>query len=125
MTSADPAAPEIWPTEVRLIHDKHALQVSFDDGSSFTLPAEYLRVESPSAEVQGHAPHEKITVPGKRAVRIVAVEPVGSYAVRLGFDDGHGTGLYTWPLLRTLGLEQETRFAAYLEALQAQGLSRG
>ncbi|TCT05137.1 gamma-butyrobetaine hydroxylase-like domain-containing protein [Aquabacter spiritensis] len=122
MPAADPNA---WPTEVRLIEDKHALVVSFEDGAHFTLPAEYLRVESPSAEVQGHAPHEKQTVPGKRAVRIVAVEPVGAYAVRLVFDDGHQTGLYTWPYLRALGDEQEERFGRYLEALKTQGLTRG
>lgn len=116
---------EPWPTEVRLTHDRHALVVAFDDGSSFTLPAEYLRVESPSAEVQGHAPHEKVTVPGKRAVRIAQLDPVGSYAVRIVFDDGHNTGLYTWTLLHALGREQESRFAAYLATLKAQGLGRG
>lgn len=114
-----------WPTELRVVNDRHALAISFDDGSTFTLPAEYLRVESPSAEVQGHMPEEKITVPGKRMVRIAQVEPVGNYAVRLIFDDGHSTGIYTWDLLRTYGVEQETRFGAYLAALEAQGLSRG
>lgn len=120
---SNPSDP--WPTELRLVQDRHALVITFDDGPSFTLPAEYLRVESPSAEVQGHAPHEKQTVPGKRAVRIVEVEPVGAYAVRLVFDDGHQTGLYAWPYLRTLGEEQEERFGRYLEALKEQGLSRG
>jgi len=95
------SAPASWPTELRLTPDKHALVISYEDGARFTLPAEYLRVESPSAEVQGHAPHEKITVPGKRMVRIVQVDPVGSYAARLVFDDNHSTGLYTWELLRT------------------------
>lgn len=118
--SSDP-----WPTELRLVEDRHALVVTYEDGASFTLPAEYLRVESPSAEVQGHAPHEKQTVPGKRAVRIVAAEPVGTYAVRLVFDDGHQTGLYSWPYLRTLGEEQEDRFSRYLAALKDLGLSRG
>ena len=124
-SSAPPAADDIWPTELRVVEDRHALAVTFEDGAAFTLPAEYLRVESPSAEVQGHAPDEKITVPGKRRVRIAAVEPVGNYAVRLQFDDGHGTGIYTWPLLHELGREQEARFAAYLAELERQGLSRG
>jgi len=119
------SAPASWPTELRLTPDKHALVISYEDGARFTLPAEYLRVESPSAEVQGHAPHEKITVPGKRMVRIVQVDPVGSYAARLVFDDNHSTGLYTWELLRTLGEEQEARFGAYLDELNIQGLSRG
>jgi len=123
MAATAPAAP--WPTELRVVNERHALAVTFDDGTSFTLPAEYLRVESPSAEVQGHMPDEKITIPGKRAVRIAQVEPVGNYAVRLIFDDGHGTGLYTWPLLYSYGLEQEEKFGAYLKALEAQGLSRG
>ena len=118
-----PADP--WPSELRLAQDKHALVVTFEDGASFTLPAEYLRVESPSAEVQGHAPHEKVTVPGKRMVRIAELHPVGSYAVRIVFDDSHSTGLYSWVLLYTLGLEQETRFAAYFEALKEKGLTRG
>ncbi|QTL04500.1 DUF971 domain-containing protein [Aquabacter sp. L1I39] len=124
--SAAPAVPsDPWPSELRVAQEKHALVVTFEDGASFTLPAEYLRVESPSAEVQGHAPHEKVTVPGKRMVRIAELHPVGSYAVRIVFDDGHSTGLYSWVLLYTLGLEQEQRFAAYLEALKEKGLSRG
>ncbi|WP_127090932.1 gamma-butyrobetaine hydroxylase-like domain-containing protein [Aquabacter cavernae] len=123
--SAIPPAVDPWPTELRVIEERHALKVTFEDGASHTLPAEYLRVESPSAEVQGHAPHEKQTVPGKRMVRIAQVEPVGSYAVRLIFDDGHQTGIYSWTYLWTLGAEQEERFGAYLEALKAQGLSRG
>lgn len=123
-TPATPPA-DLWPTELRVIEDRHALKVTFEDGAAYVLPAEYLRVESPSAEVQGHAPHEKQTVPGKRRVRIAEVEAVGSYAVRIVFDDGHQTGIYTWPYLWSLGAEQEEKFAAYLEALAAQGLSRG
>lgn len=122
---APASAPAPWPTELRVVNERHALAVTFEDGAKFTLPAEYLRVESPSAEVQGHQPEEKITVPGKRSVRIAEVEPVGNYAVRLVFDDGHGTGLYTWDLLYAYGLQQEEKFAAYLKALEAQGLSRG
>lgn len=125
MPSAPSAPADPWPSELRVSQDKHALVVTFDDGASFTLPAEYLRVESPSAEVQGHAPHEKVTVPGKRMVRIAELHPIGSYAVRIVFDDGHSTGLYSWVFLYTLGLEQEGRFAAYLDALKEKGLSRG
>lgn len=117
-------ASAAWPTEIRLAPDKRTLSVAFEDGSRFSLPAEYLRVESPSAEVQGHAPSEKKTVPGKRTVQILAVEPVGHYAVRLVFDDMHQTGLFTWVYLRELGLEQDARWSAYCAALEAQGLSR-
>lgn len=122
-TASAPAAA--WPTELRVVNERHALAVTFDDGQSFTLPAEYLRVESPSAEVQGHNPDEKILVAGKRNVRIAQVEPVGNYAVRLIFDDGHSTGLYTWTLLHAYGAEQEEKFGAYLKALEKNGLSRG
>ncbi|MDR3526228.1 MAG: DUF971 domain-containing protein [Rhizomicrobium sp.] len=87
--------------------------MSFDGGAQFALPAEYLRVESPSAEVQGHSPAQKITVTGKEAVAIQAIEPVGNYAVRLIFDDGHATGLYTWDYLHQLGRDADTLWAAY------------
>ncbi|MEP9352153.1 DUF971 domain-containing protein [Xanthobacter sp. KR7-65] len=120
-----PATSGPWPTELRVVNERHALAVTFEDGAKFTLPAEYLRVESPSAEVQGHQPEEKITVAGKRSVRIAQVEPVGNYAVRIQFDDGHGTGLYTWDLLYNYGVNQDEKFGAYLKALEAQGLSRG
>ena len=119
-------APETrpWPTEVRLHKDRRSLTVAFEDGARFTLPAEYLRVESPSAEVQGHSPAERQTVPGKRAVEILEVLPVGNYAVRLVFDDMHSTGIYSWDYLHELGREQETRFRKYLDDLAAKGLSR-
>lgn len=113
-----------WPTELRLALDKRTLTIAFDDGSHYALAAEYLRVESPSAEVQGHAPSEKKTVPGKRNVQILSVEPVGNYAVRLVFDDMHQTGLFTWVYLRQLGAEHAQRWPAYCAALQAQGLGR-
>jgi len=100
------------------------LEVAFDDGARFALPAEYLRVESPSAEVQGHGPDQKQTVPGRRHVGITAIEQVGSYAVRLVFDDLHGTGLFTWDYLYELGAEQDARWADYLAALESRGLSR-
>jgi DUF971 family protein len=114
-----------WPSELRLAPAKDALAIAFDNGDSFTLPAEYLRVESPSAEVQGHAADQKKIVPGKRHVRIVSLEPVGNYAVRIGFDDGHDTGLYSWEYLHRLGREHADKWQAYLGALRAKGLSRG
>ena len=113
-----------WPTELRLNAAKNALTVSFGNGERHELKAEYLRVESPSAEVQGHGPLQRQTVPGKRAVKIVRLEPVGHYAVRIVFDDGHDTGLYTWAYLLELGREHDGKWSAYLEALAAQGLKR-
>ena len=92
-----------WPTEIRLAKDKRSLRVVFDDGLAFDLPAEYLRVASPSAEVQGHSPSERKTVPGKAEVEIIGVEPVGNYAVRLVFDDMHSTGIFGWDYLHELG----------------------
>jgi DUF971 family protein len=120
------ATPETrsWPTEVRLHKDRRSLTIAFEDGAAFTLPAEYLRVESPSAEVQGHSPEERKIVPGKRDVEILEVLPVGHYAVRLTFDDMHATGIYSWDYLRELGREQPARFQKYLDALAAKGLSR-
>jgi len=123
VTTASPAAGP-WPVEIRVRRAERRLEIDFDDGSSFSLPAELLRVESPSAEVQGHVPSQKITLPGKRGVGIREVEPVGNYAVRILFDDGHGTGIYAWPYLHRLGREQERIWQAYLEALAARGLSR-
>lgn len=113
-----------WPTEIRVLSNRTAMVVAFDDGSEFTLPAEYLRVESPSAEVQGHGPDERKTVPGKRNVMILEVRPVGNYAVRLVFDDMHSTGIFSWSYLHELGREQETRFQRYLDELAEKGLSR-
>ena len=113
-----------WPTELRLQKDRRALLVAFEDGARFTLPAEYLRVESPSAEVQGHNPDERKLVPGKREVGIMEINPVGNYAVRLVFDDLHSTGIYSWDYLHQLGREQESRMTRYLEELAAKGLSR-
>ena len=115
---------ERWPTELRLAKDKRSLQVTFDDGTTFDLPAEYLRVTSPSAEVQGHSPAERKTVPGKRDVQIIGVEPVGNYAVKLVFDDMHDSGIYGWDYLYRLGSEQGERWQAYLDELAAKGLSR-
>jgi DUF971 family protein len=112
------------PTELRLKRAEKVLVVTFDDGVSYTLPAEYLRVESPSAEVQGHTPDQKVLVWGRRHVGILSVEPVGNYAVRIVFDDLHDTGIYSWDYLRTLGAEYETRWARYLDELAARSLSR-
>jgi DUF971 family protein len=119
-----PADTRSWPTELRLSKDRRSLTVTFDDGSSFALPAEYLRVESPSAEVQGHNPDERVTVAGKREVGIMEVNPIGNYAVRLVFDDMHSTGIYSWDYFHQLGREQATRWARYLDELEAKKLSR-
>ncbi len=113
-----------WPTELRLAKGGRALTVTFDNGERVELPAEYLRVTSPSAEVQGHAPDERKTVPGKREVAILEVLPVGNYAVRLAFDDLHSTGIYSWDYLLTLGREHDRRWRDYLDELAAKGLSR-
>jgi DUF971 family protein len=112
------------PTAIRLRTRSRLLEVSFDDGSRFELPAEYLRVHSPSAEVQGHSPGEGTLVTGKEGVGIRAVEPVGHYAVRLQFDDGHDTGLYTWKYLYELGSEREARWLMYLQRLARAGVRR-
>jgi DUF971 family protein len=113
-----------WPVEIRLPKDRRMLRVAFDDGRTFDLPAELLRVTSPSAEVQGHSEAERKTVGGKRNVTILSVDPVGNYAVRIGFDDMHSTGIYSWAFLRDLGLNAGRRFQDYLDDLQAKGLDR-
>jgi DUF971 family protein len=115
---------EPWPTELKLDKDKRTLTVSFDDGARFALPAELLRVLSPSAEVQGHSEAQRVTVSGKKNVSILRLEPVGTYAVRIVFDDGHDTGLYVWDYLRDLGENRERRWRAYLADLAAKGLTR-
>ncbi len=120
-------APDVtvaWPVEIRLLKDRRALQVSFDDGKILNFPAELLRVTSPSAEVQGHSEAERKTVGGKRNVTILSVDSVGNYAVRLGFDDMHSTGIYSWAFLRDLGANAERRFQEYLDDLKAKGLDR-
>lgn len=120
--SADRDAP--WPTELRLSKDKARLIVAFENGERFDLTAEYLRVKSPSAEVQGHSPDERKTVPGKRTVMILEIQPVGNYAVRLVFDDLHSTGIYSWPYLAELGRKHDAYWQDYLDELAAKGLSR-
>ena len=116
------AAP--WPVELRLKRAEKRLDVEFDDGKRFSLPAEFLRVESPSAEVQGHGPGDKIIVAERAHVGILDLEPVGNYAVRIKFDDLHDTGLFSWDYLYRLGLEHDKRWRDYLAALAAKGLSR-
>ena len=113
-----------WPTEIRLAGDRRSLKVTFEDGSVFELPAEYLRVTSPSAEVQGHSRSERKTVPGKRNVTVMGVEPVGNYAVRLVFDDLHATGIFGWDYIYELGSRRSEKWAEYLAELEAKNLSR-
>lgn len=115
---------ERWPTEIRLSGDKRILTVAFDGGGRFELPAEYLRVSSPSAEVQGHSPAERKVLGGKRDVAILSVEPVGNYAVKLFFDDMHDTGIFGWDYLFDLGREYRNRWSTYLRELEERGLSR-
>jgi DUF971 family protein len=115
---------EAWPEELRLSKDRRMLTVSFDTGERHALAAEYLRVFSPSAEVQGHSPAQRQLVGGKEAVEIIRVEPVGNYAVRLHFDDLHNSGIYSWDYLLRLGREGESLWAGYLAELAGKGLSR-
>ncbi|MBI4276004.1 MAG: DUF971 domain-containing protein [Rhizobiales bacterium] len=117
-------APNPWPTELRLRKDHQTLTVAFDNGEKFDLQAEYLRVKSPSAEVQGHSAEQRKTVPGKRDVAILEVQAVGNYAVRLVFDDMHSTGIYSWDYLRDLGRNHDRHWQDYLDALAAKGLTR-
>ena len=111
-------------TEVRVRRARRCLEVDYEDGLRAVLRAEYLRVESPSAEIRGHSPGERVWVPGKREVNIERVEPIGHYAVRIVFTDGHDTGIYSWAFLRTLAEEEEERWGAYLKALAERGLGR-
>jgi DUF971 family protein len=115
---------DIWPTELRVSKDRQRLAVTFNDGESFELSAEMLRVLSPSAEVQGHGPGQKLTVPGKRNVGIMTMTPTGNYAVRIGFDDMHDTGIFTWTYLRELGERGEELFSAYENELREKGMTR-
>lgn len=125
----DPAAPDPYatahrPVEIRLKKAERRLEILFDDGQTFSYPAEFLRVESPSAEVQGHGPGQRRTVAGRRDVGILGLEPVGNYAIRILFDDGHDTGLYSWTWLRRLGERRQDLWNEYLAALEREGLSR-
>lgn len=115
---------ERWPTELRLKSAEKRLEVDFDDGRGFSFPAEFLRVESPSAEVRGHGPGQRTLVVGRRHVGIMRLEPVGNYAVRIVFDDLHDTGIYSWRYLYELGENRDRLWQAYLAAVEARGLSR-
>ena len=112
------------PTNITLHRASHVLEVEFDNGETFRLPAEYLRTHSPSAEVQGHSPSQRVLVYGRRYIKIMAVEPVGNYAVLLRFDDGHSSGIFSWDVLYDLGQHQDKNWQSYLDALEAAGLSR-
>jgi DUF971 family protein len=118
------SASSPWPVEIRVRRAERRLEIDFDDGAAFSLPAELLRVESPSAEVQGHGPSQKKIVSGRRHVKIAAVEPVGHYAIRIVFDDRHDSGIYSWSYLRELGDSYAEKWAAYQAALLYRGLSR-
>lgn len=113
-----------WPTDLRFKRADRVLEIDYDDGQTFALPFELLRVESPSAEVQGHGPSQKKIVPGKKDVDIAGVVPTGNYAVRIQFDDGHETGIYSWDYLRKLGEERDAIWSRYVVALEDKGLSR-
>ncbi len=121
---ADRFSTDRWPTEIRLKKAEKILEVDFDDGQSFAFPAELLRVESPSAEVQGHSASQKQIIAGRRHVGIVGLEPVGHYAIRITFDDLHDTGIFSWQYLYGLGTDKEAIWARYLGALESHGLSR-
>lgn len=115
---------EPWPEEIKLRDGGRRLEITFDTGETAGLGAELLRVESPSAEVKGHGPGQEVTVSGKKHVKIRKLDPVGNYALRIGFDDGHNSGLYTWTYLLKMAREQEALWTKYLESLAAKGLSR-
>jgi DUF971 family protein len=118
------AKKDLWPTELRLHKDRKTLTITFEGGGSFDLAAEYLRVKSPSAEVQGHSPDQRKTVPGKKNVGILEVLPVGNYGVRLVFDDMHSTGIFGWDYLLDLGRNHAEYWKEYLDELAAQNMTR-
>ncbi len=116
---------KLWPSELRVSPDRKTLTVSFEGGSSHSFSAEILRVMSPSAEVQGHSPEQRVTVPNKANVTIKQLIPIGNYAIRIVFDDGHDTGIFTWVYFAEMGEQKDVKWAAYLEELKAKGLGRG
>lgn len=124
MNATHSPSAEPWPTELRLTDKGRVLSITFDNGEAYALDAEYLRVESPSAEVQGHSPDERKWIGGKRNVRITGAEPVGRYAVKLVFDDGHERGIYPWEVLRHLARCHADIWPIYLSQLEARGLTR-
>ncbi len=115
---------DIWPEEIHLRDEGRTLTVTFENGESFDYTAEFLRVTSPSAEVQGHHPSQRKTVPGKRDVTITKIEPSGNYAVKLVFSDGHDTGLFTWDYFLEVGRNMDALWADYLQRLKDEGLKR-
>lgn len=115
---------DVWPKELRVSKDRQHLSISFENGEQFDLPAEMLRVLSPSAEVQGHSPEQRQTIGGKRDVKIAKMDPIGNYAVRISFDDMHDTGLFSWTYLLKLGQEQDSLWQTYLDELAQKGLTR-
>lgn len=117
-------ATTLWPIEIRLDHDRRVITITYDDGSSAPFEAEYLRVFSPSAEVQGHSPAQRRLIAGKSRVRVTAIEPVGNYAVRITFDDGHNTGIFTWDYFGRLARERDALWSGYLSELAQKGLGR-
>ncbi len=114
----------ITPTDIKLLRAENLLEITFSDGFTAALPAEFLRIESPSAEVQGHGPDQRVLVAGKRDVAITKIDPTGNYAIRLTFSDGHDTGIFSWDYLHRLGKEYPNRWAAYLKRLEAAGVTR-
>ncbi len=122
--ASDEFGTKRWPVEIRLKKEEKRLEIDFDDGRTFSYPAEFLRVHSPSAEVQGHGPGQKQTVSGRRHVGIMSLEPIGHYAVRIVFDDLHDSGIYSWKLLYELGEDQDQLWAEYLAELESKNLSR-
>lgn len=118
------AAGAPWPEKLEFRAGARALDIRFDDGQTLSIPFELLRVESPSAEVQGHGAHQKKLVAGKASVQVTGAEPVGRYAVRLTFDDGHDSGIYSWRYLRELGENAQERLDEYAQRLKAAGLPR-
>lgn len=128
MTAETPSAASLgtehWPVEIRHKQAEKLLEIEFDDGTTYRYPAELLRVESPSAEVQGHGPGQKTIVPGRQHVGIMKIEPVGHYAIRIEFDDMHDTGIYSWRYLYDLGRDQDRIWQGYLDGLKQHGLSR-
>lgn len=122
MAGLDKTTPS--PTEIKLHQKSRVLEIAFEDGKRYTLPFEFLRVYSPSAEVRGHGPGQEVLQVGKKDVEITDIEPVGSYAVQLTFSDGHDSGLYSWDYFYNLGASQDAMWAHYLERMQAAGASR-
>jgi DUF971 family protein len=112
------------PTEIKLHQESRVLEISFDDGKTFRLPCEFLRVYSPSAEVRGHSPDQEVLQTGKKLVEISTIEPIGNYAILPTFSDGHSTGIYSWDLLYDYGVNQKEMWQRYLQRMEAAGASR-